>query len=128
MAVGSDTRRLERMYDLTPAERLEKQRTLRDWLAFQLRQAEQAIEQLEREIAEDQRRREVARVEQSWKLQPGRGDKMQPMLHRGNCGLYKTELGYLDKAHVIIAIEEFPQLEMCDICKPWGLLGIPKPG
>ncbi|MGW7368006.1 DUF6233 domain-containing protein [Streptomyces sp. NPDC054841] len=49
------------------------------------------------------------------------------MLHRGNCGLYKVQLGYLDKEHVMIALQEFPGLEMCEICAPWGSLGIDKP-
>ncbi|MEU2434509.1 DUF6233 domain-containing protein [Streptomyces sp. NPDC007861] len=113
---------------LSPEERLEKHRTLRDWLVYQLRQEERIVKALEKELDEQRRRQEVARIEMSWKLQPNRAQPEQPMLHRGNCGLHKTAAGYINKAEAFIAIEEFPQLEMCHICAPWGSLGIERPG
>lgn len=115
------------MPDLSRSDRIRMNRAVRDWLIFQLRQTERTIHELEREEEEDRRRREVARIETSWKLQPGRADRADPMLHRGNCHLFRTQLGYLDLAHVKVALEEFPGLEMCDQCAPWGSLGIPKP-
>ncbi|MFG2332662.1 hypothetical protein ACGFMM_23940 [Streptomyces sp. NPDC048604] len=33
----------------------------------------------------------------------------------------------MSRDEVITAAREFPELEMCDICKPRGLLGIDKP-
>lgn len=115
------------MTDMTPEERLARHRAVRDWLTFKLRKTEDTIRQLEHEVAERRRRWEVARIEMSWKLQPPRADDAEPMLHRGNCSLYKTELGYLDREHVVIAVEQFPGLEMCGVSAPWGSLGIPKP-
>ncbi|MFD9211664.1 DUF6233 domain-containing protein [Streptomyces sp. NPDC059544] len=115
------------MSDLSRSERIRLNEGLRDWLAYQLRQTERTLDELKREEEEDRRRREVARIEMSWKLQPARVEGAQPMLHRGNCGLYRTQLGYLDKEHVVIAQEEFPELVMCEVCAPWGSLGVPRP-
>ncbi|MFD5428272.1 DUF6233 domain-containing protein [Streptomyces sp. NPDC127084] len=106
------------MPDLTAAERLLRQRALRDWLTYQLRQTEGAIRRLEAEEAEERRREEKTRTAQLWKLQPGRVSGMEPMLHRADCSLYKTQLGYLDHEHVLVALEEFPELEICSVCDP----------
>ncbi|MFD7610935.1 DUF6233 domain-containing protein [Streptomyces sp. NPDC059828] len=79
---------------------------------------EGTIRQLEAEEAEQERRREKERVARLWKLQPGRVSGMEPMLHRADCSLYKTQLGYVDHEHVLVALEEFPELEACEICDP----------
>lgn len=120
-------RMLEHMPDRPRAERIVLLEGLRDWLAYQLRQTERTLEQLKREEEEERRRLEEERIAGSWKLQPGRVDGAEPMLHRADCRLYKTQLGYLDRAHVDVALEEFPRLEMCQICAPWGSLGLPAP-
>ncbi|MFB7937874.1 DUF6233 domain-containing protein [Streptomyces sp. NPDC056049] len=109
------------------AERLEKQRTLLEWLRYQVTLTERTIRDLEREEAEEKRRRDQARRETRWKLQPARAVQGHPMLHRGNCGQYPRDGGLLDRDEVTIAVEEFPGLEMCGICAPWGSLGIDKP-
>lgn len=109
------------------AERLAKQRILRDWLAWQLGATERTIRQLEAQEAEEHRRRDVARRERSWKLQSARAVEGHPMLHRGACEVYPADYGFVDRDEVVIAAREFPELEMCDICKPWSLLGIDKP-
>ncbi|MFE5301852.1 hypothetical protein [Streptomyces sp. NPDC056632] len=49
------------------ADRLEKQETLRDWLRWQLDQTERTIRDL-RAQQEEERRREVARREFSWRV------------------------------------------------------------
>ena len=115
------------MSGLTTSERLAKQRTLREWLAYQLAQADRAIRELEAQEAEERRRREVARREMSWKLQPARAVEGHPMLHRGACSIFNREIGYLNLEEVKVAFAEFPDLEMCSICNPWGSLGIEKP-
>lgn len=115
------------MPDLSISQRLEKQRTLRDWLSYQLQIADRTIRELEQQEREDRRRREVARRELSWKLQPARAVEGHPVLHRGSCSLFKGEVGLLNMEEVKIAFEEFPELELCDICAPWGSLGIDKP-
>lgn len=115
------------MNGLSISERLEKQRTLRDWLAYQLAQADRAIRDLEAQEKEERRRKEAARREMSWKLQPARAEEGHPMLHRGTCAIFRGEIGLLNLQEVKIAFEEFPDLEMCTICNPWGSLGIEKP-
>ncbi|MGW5003287.1 DUF6233 domain-containing protein [Streptomyces hydrogenans] len=112
---------------LSIAERLDKQRTLLEWLRYQVTVAERTIRDLEREEAEERRRREQARREMTWKLQPARAVQGHPMLHRGNCAQYTRELGLISRQEVVIAFQEFPDLEMCAICSPWGSLGIDKP-
>ncbi|MEU9859135.1 DUF6233 domain-containing protein [Streptomyces sp. NPDC047974] len=112
---------------LSIAERIEKHRTLLVWLRHQVAVEERTIRDLEREEAEDQRRREQAHRETTWKLQPARAVQGHPMLHRGNCGQYTREFGLLSRDEVVIAFQEFPDLEMCAICAPWGSLGLDRP-
>ncbi|MFI9297555.1 DUF6233 domain-containing protein [Streptomyces gardneri] len=111
------------------AERLEKQKVLLAWLRYQVTQTERTVRDLERQEAEEKRRREVARLEMGWVIQASRAIEGHPMLHRGNCSLGArhgvSEL--LDMEGVLGAVEEYPDLEMCDVCAPWGSLGITKP-
>ena len=109
------------------AERLAKQRVLLERLRYQVGTTERTIRDLEAQEAEERRRREQARREQSWKLQPARAVEGHPVLHRGACEVYPADYGFVNRDEVIIAVREFPELEMCDICRPWGLLGIDKP-
>ncbi|RSS57455.1 DUF6233 domain-containing protein [Streptomyces sp. WAC01280] len=111
------------------AERLEKQKVLLAWLRYQVTQTERTVRDLERQEVEEKRRREVARLEMGWVVQASRAIEGHPMLHRGNCSLGArygvSEL--LDRDGVLAAAEEYPDLEMCDVCSPWGSLGIAKP-
>ncbi|WP_051875110.1 DUF6233 domain-containing protein [Streptomyces exfoliatus] len=112
------------------AARLEKKRTLLAWLRYQAAVTEREIRDLEAQDIEEKRRREVARREQGWVVQASRAIEGHPMLHRGNCSL---GAGYglselLNRDGVLAAAEEHPDLEMCDICAPWGSLGISRPG
>ncbi|WP_241845792.1 DUF6233 domain-containing protein [Streptomyces sp. CB02261] len=109
------------------ADRLEKQRTLRDWLRWQLDQADRTIRELEAQQEQERRRREVARREMSWKVLPSRAVEGHPVLHRGNCSIAKNMPSLLSKEEVRMTFEEFPGLEMCELCAPWGSLGIDKP-
>ncbi|MFD3662577.1 DUF6233 domain-containing protein [Streptomyces sp. NPDC058659] len=57
-----------------------------------------------------------------------RAPEGHPMLHRGNCGL-RAKYGageLLDVDGAMGAAEEYPDMEMCDVCAPWGSLGIDK--
>ena len=50
------------------------------------------------------------------------------MLHRDNCGLAGHGVGdLLDAEGVRAAVEEYPDLETCQVCRPWGSLGIDQP-
>ncbi|MFD3729481.1 hypothetical protein [Streptomyces sp. NPDC058671] len=69
------------------AERLEKKRTLLEWLRYQTAATEREIRDLEREVAEAARRREVARREMAWVVSAPRAVDGHPVLHRGNCSL-----------------------------------------
>ncbi|MEV8529394.1 DUF6233 domain-containing protein [Streptomyces sp. NPDC052000] len=67
--------------------------------------------------------------ESRWAIQAPRADQGHPMLHRGGCSL-GTQRGageLLDRDGVASATERYPDLEMCDVCAPWGSLGISKP-
>ncbi|MFB7592371.1 DUF6233 domain-containing protein [Streptomyces sp. NPDC056169] len=110
-------------------ERLDKHRAVRDWLKWQLKETERTIRDLEHQEAEDRRRRDVARREQGWVLQASRAVEGHPMLHRGGCSLGARHgvSGLLDRDGVLAAAEEYTDLEMCEVCAPWGSLGIPKP-
>ncbi|MFE7111983.1 DUF6233 domain-containing protein [Streptomyces sp. NPDC057575] len=72
----------------------------------------------ELEIKEQQERgaRERARAEQSWKIQPKRsGDTA--LLHRGGCGLYSAQFGFISREDAMIALAE-PDIEPCQTCNP----------
>ncbi|MFF3775610.1 DUF6233 domain-containing protein [Streptomyces sp. NPDC002232] len=109
------------------ADRLVKQETLRAWLQWQLDQTERTIRDLRAQQEEEQRRQEVARRELSWKVLPSRAAEGHPTLHRGNCPDAKRMPSLLTKEEVVIAFEEFPEMEMHQTCAPWGSLGIDKP-
>ncbi|MFD9605294.1 DUF6233 domain-containing protein [Streptomyces sp. NPDC056441] len=95
---------------------LDKNRALVDWLRYQLRQAENRVRELEVKELQEQRARERARAEQSWKIQPKRSGETA-MLHRGGCGLYSAQLGFINRQEAIIALDE-PDIEACQICNP----------
>ncbi|MFE5097867.1 DUF6233 domain-containing protein [Streptomyces sp. NPDC056638] len=95
---------------------LDKNRALVEWLRYQLRQAENRVQELEVKELQEQRARERARAEQSWKIQPKRPGETA-MLHRGGCGLYSAQLGFINRQEAITAMNE-PDIEACQICKP----------
>ncbi|MFD4862719.1 DUF6233 domain-containing protein [Streptomyces atratus] len=100
---------------------LDKNRALVDWLRYQLRQAENRVRELEVQEEQERRRKEQARAEQSWKIQPKRSGETA-MLHRGGCTLYSAQLGFINRQEAIIALGE-PDIEACQICNPQtGLL------
>ncbi|WP_268250515.1 DUF6233 domain-containing protein [Streptomyces atratus] len=49
-------------------------------------------------------------------MQPKRSGETA-MLHRGGCGLYSAQLGFINRQEAIIAMNE-PDIEVCRICKP----------
>lgn len=106
------------MPDLPPD--LARLRTLETYLQMQLDAVRAAIRQAEQQEADDRRRRERARAEQSWKIQPQRTPgEGRAILHRGGCSLWKTQLGYLTREEAVIALElEDPPVECCAICRP----------
>ncbi|MFJ9683552.1 DUF6233 domain-containing protein [Streptomyces sp. NPDC101194] len=95
---------------------LDKKRALADWLEWQLRQVRNRICELEVKERQEVRARERARAEQSWKIQPKRSGETA-LLHRGGCGLFKSELGFLTRDEAIIAMAE-PDIEPCEVCRP----------
>jgi nitrile hydratase len=111
------------------AERLRMHRAVWAWLKWQLGQEERTIRDLELREAEEKRRREVARRESRWVIQASRAAEGHPMLHRGGCSLGARHGAdeLLDRDGVVSAAERYPDLEMCDVCAPWGGLGINKP-
>ncbi|WP_413754489.1 DUF6233 domain-containing protein [Streptomyces sp. R-74717] len=95
---------------------LDKNRALVDWLRYQLRQAENRVREPEVKELQEQRARERARAEQSWKIQPKRSGETA-MLHRAGCALYSAQLGFINRQEAIIALDE-PDIEACQICNP----------
>ncbi|WP_030188042.1 DUF6233 domain-containing protein [Streptomyces violaceorubidus] len=105
------------MNDLPPEERLSKQRVLREWLAWQLRTTDATIRTLEAEVEQAKRKAQRAFAEARWKLEPTRDRRT--VLHRGGCGLWKGEHGYLERAEVAEALaDETLVVEMCGVCNP----------
>lgn len=118
------------MSPLSISQRLEKKRTLLDWLQWQVGQTQREIRELEAAEKEEKRRRDVAHAEMRWKIMPSRAAEGQPMLHRGNCRIDPRQTGLLDRDEVLIALREFPAIDMCEICNAISSLsqfGIEKP-
>ncbi|MEV5703133.1 DUF6233 domain-containing protein [Streptomyces anthocyanicus] len=105
------------MSDLLPEERLAKQRVLREWLAWQLRTTDATIRTLEAEMEQAKRQAQRAHAEARWKLEPARDRRS--VLHRGGCGIWKGEHGYLERHEVLEALaDETLVVEMCGVCRP----------
>lgn len=95
---------------------LEKNRILAEWLRWQLRQTENRIRELEVKEQQERHRRERARAEMSWKIQPERAGR-PAMLHRGGCTLSAGEHGLINREEALIALQE-PDIEACEVCRP----------
>ncbi|MFJ8864007.1 DUF6233 domain-containing protein [Streptomyces sp. NPDC102451] len=109
------------MSDPGSISRLEKWRATREYLAWQLQCADQKVRELEVQEQQDKRRREQARAERSWKIQPQRSSD-KALLHRGSCTLYENDFGYINREEAAIALAE-PDIEACQICNPQTGLG-----
>lgn len=107
------------MSDLSPSDRLAKLAALEEWLDWQLKDTRRKKREVEAQIEQDRKRRERARAEMSWKIQPARADEGRPMLHRGGCTLFKNPMGYLNREEALIALhDEGIGAECCTICRP----------
>lgn len=95
---------------------LEKWRATREYLAWQLRCPDQRVRELEAQ--EERERLKVVRERErvTFKIQPQRSHE-GALLHRGNCGLYKSPFGYLSADDAAVALDE-PDIEACQICLP----------
>lgn len=105
------------MNDLTPEERLAKLRALEEWLDYQLRSTRAKIRTVEAE--EERGRKAAARAwaEQRWKLEPARNRRT--VLHRGGCGIWKGETGFVTREEALLALEdESLDVQMCGVCNP----------
>lgn len=96
---------------------LEKNRALAEWLEYQLRQVRGRIRELEVQEEQARRRREQARAEMSWKIQPQRSNATA-LLHRGNCALFNSGGGgFINREDAMVALAE-PDIQPCEICRP----------
>ena len=95
---------------------LEKNRALAQWLEFQLRQVRGRIRELEVAEEQERRRREAAHAALRWKIQPQRSNATA-LLHRGDCTLYTSEMGFISREDAMVALAE-PDIEPCEICRP----------
>lgn len=95
---------------------LDKNRALAEWLEYQLRQVRNRIRELEVQEQQEQRRLELARAGQRWKIQPQRSSSAA-LVHRGDCSLYSADGGFIGREDALIALAE-PDIEACPICRP----------
>ena len=105
------------MNDLSPADRLAKLHALEEWLNWQLNDTRRKIRTVEAQVERDRMQAARAWAEQRWKLEPARDRRT--VLHRGGCGIWKGETGFLERHEVLMALEdESLAVEMCGVCKP----------
>lgn len=116
---------IELMSDLPLEERLAKNAAVLEWMEWQVSRQRAKVRTLQAEVEQEARRRERARIEMSWKIEPQRAGRTAK-LHRGGCNLFKTQLGYLDRTEAIIALtDDDLKIETCEICKPETGLDLP---
>lgn len=95
---------------------LDKWRATREYLAWQLRCADERVRELEAQEERERRETDQARARVSWKIQPQRSHEAA-LLHRGDCSLYKSSFGFISHEDAVIALDE-PDVEPCPICMP----------
>lgn len=98
--------------ELETAGRLEQHRTVVAWLRWALAQEERTIRELERQAEDGRRRRETTLRERS------RAAEGHPVLHRGDRGLARQLRRPAGRRGREAAVEEYPDLEMCEVCRP----------
>jgi hypothetical protein len=102
---------------MSPEERLAKLSALEEWLAWQLDNTRARRRTLEAQIERDRKAAARAWAEQRWKLEPARDRRT--VLHRGGCSIWKGETGFLERAEVLLALEDDSlHVEMCGVCNP----------
>jgi hypothetical protein len=105
------------MNDMLPEERLAKLSALEEWLDYQLRTTRAKIRTLQAEVERHRKAEARAWAEQRWKLEPARDRRT--VLHRGGCGIWKGETGFLERSEVLLALEDDSlSVEMCGVCNP----------
>ncbi|MEU9616274.1 DUF6233 domain-containing protein [Streptomyces sp. NPDC048209] len=101
---------------------LDKNRALLEWLRWQVGQTERRVRELEIQDAQERARRERARAEMAFKIQPQRSSPTA-LLHRGGCATYPDQVGLISREDALVALAE-PDIEPCEVCQPQtGLLG-----
>ncbi len=71
--------------------------------------------------AQERARRERARAEMAWKIQPQRSSSTA-LLHRGGCATYLDQVGLISREDAMVALAQ-PDIEPCEVCRPQtGLL------
>ncbi|MFJ8888946.1 DUF6233 domain-containing protein [Streptomyces sp. NPDC102402] len=71
---------------------------------------------IESDTAHGRERRERARAEMSWKIQPQRSSSTA-LLHRGGCATYPDQAGLISREDAMVALAE-PDIELCGVCRP----------
>lgn len=105
------------MNDLSPEERLAKLTALEEWLDYQLRTTRAKIRTLQAKVERGRKQAQRAWQEQRWKLEPARNRRT--VLHRGGCGIWKGETGFVTREEALLALEdESLHVEMCPVCNP----------
>ena len=105
------------MNDMPPEERLAKLKALEEWLDYQLRSTRAKIRTVEAEAERTRKAAARAWAEQRWKLEPARNRRT--VLHRGGCGIWKGETGFVTHEEALLALEdESLAVEMCTVCNP----------
>lgn len=104
------------MSDPGGISRLDKWRATREYLAWQLRLADQKVRELDAQEKRGQPQREQARAASSWQIQPQRFGN-GTVLHRGSCTLCRDDFGFTSREDAVSALAR-PDTEPCQICNP----------
>ena len=104
------------MPDPSALSRLDKLRVVEEYQSHQLERTRAAIRDEEKRDEVERRRREAARAQSSWKIQPKRAGTAA-LVHRGACTLYKGQGGFINEMEARIALAE-PYIGPCQVCRP----------
>ncbi|WP_086562021.1 DUF6233 domain-containing protein [Streptomyces africanus] len=105
------------MNDMPPEERLAKLLVLEEWLEWQLNNTRARRRTVEAEVERGRKAAQRAWEEARWKLEPARDRRT--VLHRGGCGIWKGDHGFLTREEALLALEDDSlAVEMCSVCNP----------
>lgn len=115
--------RIERMHDLNPHERLEKHKTVRAWLVYQLQQTEKEITKLEEQAIKWEQMQEASYRERRFTIEPARTEEGLDCIHRGNCRKQPPPVNFFLPEELLAQLGR-RRVDACSLCNPLpGLRG-----
>ncbi|MFE3326913.1 DUF6233 domain-containing protein [Streptomyces sp. NPDC059176] len=103
---------------MSEPSRLDKLRALRDWLAYQLRQTDAKISELEQQQAQAASYKVEAEIRT--------GHPLGATVHRGDCTMAQRPTRPIAADEARLALAKDPAFTGCEFCRPGDGIGMPE--